>query len=40
MPCASGENVDVVKDIDSAKGRNSASGGELYVNTKIDNHII
>lgn len=34
MPCASGENVDVVGDIDSLKERNSASE-QFYVNTKL-----
>lgn len=38
MPCVSGENANVVGDIDSLKERNSASE-EFYVNTKI-NYII
>lgn len=38
MPCASGENVDVVGDIDSLKERNSASE-QFYVNTQINNNI-
>lgn len=41
MPCASGENVNVVGDIDSLKERNSASERmeEFYVNTKLYNII-